>query len=116
MPEPDQTRPPIAKGVPSQGLPAEAALPAVRAALQETGLAVLQAPPGAGKTTLVPLALADTDLGAAFARLAPELQAVLAAIAFCGLSTREAARILAIPQGTVKTRLRRARDTMKDMI
>ncbi|MGM0585509.1 MAG: DEAD/DEAH box helicase, partial [Pseudomonadota bacterium] len=48
----------IAPGVPSQGLPAEEALPALRAALREGRRAVLQAPPGAGKTTLVPLALA----------------------------------------------------------
>lgn len=50
--------PEIAPGVPSPGLPAEAALPALRAALREGTRAVLQAPPGAGKTTLVPLALA----------------------------------------------------------
>ncbi|MEE3099149.1 MAG: ATP-dependent helicase HrpB, partial [Pseudomonadota bacterium] len=50
--------PPIAPGVPSQGLPVEAALPELRAARAGPGVAVLQAPPGAGKTTLVPLALA----------------------------------------------------------
>jgi ATP-dependent helicase HrpB len=38
-------------------LPIEAALPALLAALRERGMAVLQAPPGAGKTTRVPLAL-----------------------------------------------------------
>jgi ATP-dependent helicase HrpB len=38
-------------------LPIEPVLPAVRTALAEAGLAVLQAPPGAGKTTGVPLAL-----------------------------------------------------------
>jgi ATP-dependent helicase HrpB len=42
-------------------LPIEAALPSLRAALQAGPNAVLQAPPGAGKTTLVPLALLDTD-------------------------------------------------------
>ena len=42
-------------------LPVTAALPALRTALAELGQAVLVAPPGAGKTTLVPLALlADT--------------------------------------------------------
>jgi ATP-dependent helicase HrpB len=40
-------------------LPIEPVLPAIRAALAEVGLAVLQAPPGAGKTTRVPLALLD---------------------------------------------------------
>ncbi|WP_461308402.1 ATP-dependent helicase HrpB, partial [Albidovulum sp.] len=43
-------------------LPIEAALPALRDALAREGRAVLQAPPGAGKTTLVPLALDDAGL------------------------------------------------------
>jgi ATP-dependent helicase HrpB len=42
---------------PAHGLPIDEALPALRAALAERGVAVLQAPPGAGKTTRVPLAL-----------------------------------------------------------
>lgn len=41
------------------GLPIEEALPALLAALSGSANAVLQAPPGAGKTTLVPLALLD---------------------------------------------------------
>ncbi|HWE72530.1 MAG TPA: ATP-dependent helicase HrpB [Stellaceae bacterium] len=40
-------------------LPIGAALPELRAALDTAGAAVLEAPPGAGKTTLVPLALLD---------------------------------------------------------
>jgi ATP-dependent helicase HrpB len=40
------------------GLPVRPALPDVLAALDERGAAVLVAPPGTGKTTLVPLALA----------------------------------------------------------
>ena len=40
-------------------LPIDAALPELRSALAERGRAVLQAPPGAGKTTRVPLALLD---------------------------------------------------------
>ncbi|WP_035806769.1 ATP-dependent helicase HrpB [Kitasatospora mediocidica] len=39
-------------------LPVRSALPALRRALDERGVAVLAAPPGTGKTTLVPLALA----------------------------------------------------------
>lgn len=39
-------------------LPVRAALDTVTAALAEHGTAVLVAPPGTGKTTLVPLALA----------------------------------------------------------
>ncbi|MER7669594.1 ATP-dependent helicase HrpB [Kitasatospora sp. NPDC096128] len=39
-------------------LPVRTALPALHEALEQTGAAVLAAPPGTGKTTLVPLALA----------------------------------------------------------
>src|SRR5438876_79240 len=40
-------------------LPIEPAIPELRDALRSAGVAVLQAPPGAGKTTRVPLALLD---------------------------------------------------------
>ncbi len=43
-------------------LPIDAVLPALIAALREHGRAVLQAPPGAGKTTRVPLAMLDAGL------------------------------------------------------
>jgi ATP-dependent helicase HrpB len=45
-------------GTPGTDLPVRAALPALAGALAERGTAVLVAPPGTGKTTLVPLALA----------------------------------------------------------
>ena len=44
-------------------LPVRAALPELEAALDERGAAVLVAPPGTGKTTLVPLALAGAVRG-----------------------------------------------------
>lgn len=47
---------------PSPALPVEAILPDLRAALAARGMAVLQAPPGAGKTTRVPLDLLASDL------------------------------------------------------
>src|SRR5579871_2657959 len=40
-------------------LPIEPILPAIRDALSGHGSVVVQAPPGAGKTTMVPLALLD---------------------------------------------------------
>jgi ATP-dependent helicase HrpB len=43
----------------TSGLPIDAALPALLAALARGPSAVLQAPPGAGKSTVVPLALLD---------------------------------------------------------
>ena len=42
---------------PPDRLPIDDALPALTAAMAARGMSVLQAPPGAGKTTRVPLAL-----------------------------------------------------------
>jgi ATP-dependent helicase HrpB len=52
-------RRPYGSGVRSIGLPIEPLLPALARALGAAGTAVLQAPPGAGKTTVVPLALLE---------------------------------------------------------
>lgn len=49
------------------------------------------------------------DLHGALTALSPELRAVVQATVLDGLTTREAARLLGIPSGTVKTRMRRAR-------
>ncbi|WP_050523029.1 ATP-dependent helicase HrpB [Pseudorhodobacter wandonensis] len=46
----------------AQPLPIDEALPRLIAALTARGMAVLQAPPGAGKTTRVPLAMLDAGL------------------------------------------------------
>jgi ATP-dependent helicase HrpB len=48
---------------PGERLPIDPVLPALVAALARSGRAVLQAPPGAGKTTRVPLALLGAGLG-----------------------------------------------------
>lgn len=49
------------------------------------------------------------DLGRAMASLSPEMRAVIQATVLDGLTTREAASLLHIPQGTVKTRVHRAK-------
>jgi RNA polymerase sigma-70 factor (ECF subfamily) len=49
------------------------------------------------------------DLGTALLRLSPEMRAVVQATVLDGLTTREAGRLLGIPENTVKTRLRRAK-------
>lgn len=54
------------------------------------------------------------DLAGALARLSPELRAVLQATVLDGLSTREAAILLDIPAGTVKTRAMRARRLLRE--
>lgn len=55
-------------------------------------------------------------MGIALRTLDPDLQTVLIATAIDGLSTREAARALGIPQGTVKTRLMRARKHLQEVL
>jgi RNA polymerase sigma-70 factor (ECF subfamily) len=53
------------------------------------------------------------DVGSAMAALSPEFRAVIQATVLDGLSTREAARLLGIPEGTVKTRAMRARAQLR---
>jgi RNA polymerase sigma-70 factor (ECF subfamily) len=53
------------------------------------------------------------DLGAALAALSPDLRAVIQATVLDGLTTREAARLLGIPQNTVKTRVHRAKGHLR---
>jgi|UniRef100_A0AAU3I3R4 RNA polymerase sigma-70 factor (ECF subfamily) len=77
-------------------------------------------PPTAALPGAVPAAedevLAATvggDVGDALRRLAPELRQVLQAMVLDGLSVRETAVLLGLPEGTVKTRARRARNVMR---
>ncbi len=53
-------------------------------------------------------------LAAAVDGLSPELRAVVQATVLDGLTTREAARLLGIPAGTVKTRMMRARRLLRE--
>ncbi|MFF3330191.1 RNA polymerase sigma factor [Streptomyces sp. NPDC002888] len=56
------------------------------------------------------------DLAGALIRLSPELRAVLQATVIDGLTTREAAVLLGIPPGTVKTRAQRARKQLREAL
>ncbi len=56
------------------------------------------------------------DLGGALNRLSPELRAVVQATVLDGLTTREAARLLGIPTGTVKTRMMRAKPLLREAL
>ncbi len=93
----------------SQKLPIESALPDLIAALRQTGRAVLQAPPGAGKTTRVPLALLDSNLCAGkIVMLEPRRLAARAA-------AERMAETLGEPVGqTVGYRMRGAAQVSKD--
>jgi len=57
-----------------------------------------------------------SDVGLAFARLSPDLQAVVQATVLDGLTTREAAALLGIPSGTVKSRMSRARTELREAL
>ncbi len=59
---------------------------------------------------------AHGPLPAALRQLEPDLQAVMVATAIDGLSTKEAARLLGVPQGTVKTRMMRARTQLQEIL
>ncbi len=60
------------------------------------------------------LTIEYADVGPALARISPELRVVLQVTVLDGLTTREAATLLRIPQGTVKTRLVRARARLRE--
>ena len=60
------------------------------------------------------VAIEHSDVGTALGRISPQLRVVLQATILDGLSTREAANVLGIPQGTVKTRLARARVALRE--
>ena len=56
------------------------------------------------------------ELATALDQLSPELMAVVQATVLDGLSTREAARLLKIPSGTVKSRSARARAQLREAL
>ncbi len=93
---------PLRAPAPWPALPIDAVLPALLAALDRDGRAVLVAPPGAGKTTRVPLALLDAPwaAGRKIVMLEPRRIAARAAAA-------QMARLLGeAPGGTVGYRIR----------
>jgi RNA polymerase sigma-70 factor (ECF subfamily) len=63
---------------------------------------------------LVLLGIEHGDLGGALDRLSPELRSVISATVLDGLTTGEAAALLGIPSGTVKSRLVRARRELRE--
>jgi RNA polymerase sigma-70 factor (ECF subfamily) len=82
-----------------------------------------QCPPAAGQQASVPAAedevladAVDDKLGAALLALAPELRQVLQATVLDGLTVRETAVLLGVPEGTVKTRARRARIALREAL
>jgi RNA polymerase sigma-70 factor (ECF subfamily) len=62
------------------------------------------------------LSVEHGDVGLAMQRLSPELMAVVQATVLDGLTTREAADLLGIPAGTVKSRMSRARTELREAL
>lgn len=62
------------------------------------------------------VAVEHGDLAHALGELSPELRAVVQATVLDGLTTREAADLLGIPAGTVKTRMMRARRQVREAL
>lgn len=58
----------------------------------------------------------DDALGTALDRLAPELRQVLQAMVLDGLSVKQTSVLLGVPEGTVKTRARRARIQLREAL
>lgn len=65
---------------------------------------------------LVLLRVEHGELGTALNRLPPELRALIQATALDGLTVREAAVLLGVPEGTAKTRLMRARARLRELL
>lgn len=77
-------------------------------------LAAAEVEPSAEDRVL--LGIEHGDLAGALGRLSPELRAVIQATVLDGLTTREAGCLLGVPQGTVKTRLMRARRELSEAL
>ncbi|MEV4113802.1 sigma-70 family RNA polymerase sigma factor [Nonomuraea sp. NPDC049695] len=60
------------------------------------------------------LGIEHGDLGDALARIPPELREAIVATVIDGLTVKEAARLIGIPEGTVKTRVMRAKARLRE--
>lgn len=65
---------------------------------------------------LVLLGVEHGPLGAALNALSPELRLALQATVLDGLTVREASRLLDVPEGTVKTRVMRAKAQLRERL
>lgn len=79
-------------------------------------LRLLVDPPSPSAEDVVLLGVEHGDLAAAVNGLSPELRAVVQAVALDGLTSREAARLLDVPPGTVRTRMARARTQLQEAL
>lgn len=78
--------------------------------------AAMPAPTVPAAEDLVLQATVGDELGEGLRRLAPELRQVLQAMVLDGLTVRETAVLLGLPEGTVKSRARRARIALREAL
>ena len=95
--------------------PADLAAPRPRAATPPLGAEVIEhvSPAVQSAEDQLLVGVEYGDLGAALRSLSPELRTVVQATVIDGLTTKEAARLLGLPQGTVKTRVRAAKAQLR---
>jgi RNA polymerase sigma-70 factor, ECF subfamily len=79
-------------------------------------LRLLLPSPAPSAEDVVLLGVEHGDLAAAVNGLSPELRAVVRAVVLDGLTSREAARLLGVPPGTVRTRMARARAQLQEAL
>ncbi|HWC80742.1 MAG TPA: RNA polymerase sigma factor [Pseudonocardiaceae bacterium] len=84
--------------------------------LPVTAAGALPAPTAPPADAELLAATLDDPMSSALRALAPELRSVLQAMVLDGLSVRETAVLLGLPEGTVKTRARRARIAMREAL
>jgi RNA polymerase sigma-70 factor (ECF subfamily) len=87
-----------------------------RAREAQLPLAVLAPPVAPAAEDEVLDAVLGDAMGAALRRLSPDLRQVLQAMVLDGLTVRETAVLLGLPEGTVKTRARRARIALREAL
>jgi RNA polymerase sigma factor (sigma-70 family) len=71
-------------------------------------------PPTVSAEEQLLVAVEHGDVGSALRALSPELRRVVQATVIDGLTSREAALLLGIPTGTVKSRVRAAKNQLRD--
>ena len=87
-----------------------------RAREAKAAVAALPAPDVPAAEDEVLDAVLGDAMGAALRRLSPDLRQVLQAMVLDGLTVRETAVLLGVPEGTVKTRARRARIALREAL